>query len=251
MCGQNQNQTLPTPQTPQETFSKEVFIKGEASIPYRLSLPLNYDKNKKYPLLLFLHGAGERGNDNEIQLNHIDKIFDSQEFRQQYPCIIIVPQCPEGKRWVETDWGAASHTQPENMSEPLDLTMTLLLSSLMKYNIDKNRVYVVGLSMGGFGVWDVITRFPNIFSAAVPICGGGDEKLASKIVNMPIWAFHGTKDPVVKVSRSRNMVEAIANLGGHPKYTEYPTKGHGVWNSAFQTKNLWKWLFNQNKNTEK
>ncbi len=230
-------------------FSKEKYQKGNESILYRLSYPQNYDENNKetYPLIIFLHGAGERGNDNEIQLTHIDKIFEDDEFRKKYPCFIIVPQCPAKKRWVEVDWGLKKHTQPKDMSISLKLTMNLFLEMISKYNIDTQRIYVVGLSMGGYGTWDLLTRFPYMFAAGIPICGGGDENVAKKMVNVPVWAFHGTQDKVVPVERSRNMVEAIIENGGNPKYTEYPNKGHLVWNTVFRTQAVWEWLFAQKK----
>lgn len=232
-----------------EYFSRETYKNGSSELLYRLSLPDGYDaqSKEKYPLILFLHGAGERGNDNEAQLTHIDKVFENKQFRDEHKCIIIIPQCPKNKRWVEVDWTLPAHKQPEKMSENLNLTMSLLYSALIKYNVDKKRIYVVGLSMGGFGVWDLITRFPYLFAAAVPICGGGDEDVAAKAATVPIWAFHGAKDKLVMVSRTRNMIKSIKDNNGNPKYTEYPTKGHLVWNLAFENANLWTWLFEQKK----
>lgn len=233
-----------------EHFSKEEFKRDENSLLYRFSSPENYNSEslERYPLLIFLHGAGERGNDNEIQLSYVDKIFGSEEFRYEFPCFVIVPQCPEDKRWVEVDWGLPSHTQPEEMSISLKLTMALVYETMMNYRIDTQRIYVVGLSMGGYGTWDLITRFPYLFAGAIPICGGGDEKVADKIVDVPVWAFHGAKDKAVPVDRSRNMINTIKENGGNPKYTEYPDKGHLVWTSAFETEGIWEWLFSQTNN---
>jgi len=202
---------------------------------------------EKYPIVLFLHGAGERGNDNEIQLTYIDKIFGSKNFRNKYPAFILVPQCPPDKRWVEVDWNLKSHIIPEKMSDPLRLTTALLIATINKYSIDTERIYITGLSMGGYGTWDMIARFPGMFAAAIPICGGGDENTAKDIANIPIWAFHGTLDKVVPVTRSRNMINAIKNEGGNPKYTEVQTKGHFVWNTAYSTTGIWNWFFNQHK----
>ena len=230
-------------------FSKEKFVRGNDELLYRFFVPDKYNQNEaeEYPLVLFLHGAGERGNDNEIQLNYVDEIFGTSDFQKQHPSFVLVPQCPENKRWVEVDWSLMRHDQPEMMSEPLTLTMSLLYTVLRKYNIDTNRIYVVGLSMGGYGTWDVISRFPYLFAGAIPICGGGDENQAAKLVDIPIWVFHGTTDKVVPVERSRNMVEAITVKGGRLKYTEYPNRGHLVWNAAFATNGIWDWLFEQKK----
>ena len=192
-----------------------------------------------------MHGAGERGSDNEMQLTHIDVVFGSEDFRQNYPCFVLLPQCPEGERWVDVDWGLISHTIPQTMTVSLKLTMALLLRTIHQYNIDTTRIYVTGLSMGGFGTWDIIARFPKIFAAAIPICGGADENTADKIVDIPIWAFHGAKDKVVTVDRTRNMIAAIGALGGNPKYTEFPNLGHLCWNAAYATTGLWDWLFSQ------
>lgn len=232
-----------------ENFSKEKFVRDDNELLYRFMIPENYnqDSTEKYPVVLFLHGAGERGNDNEKQLTYIDEIFGANKMRKEHPCFVIVPQCPENKKWVEVDWSLMSNKQPAQMSESLKLTISLLYTIIRKYNIDSNRIYVVGLSMGGYGTWDVISRFPYLFAAAIPICGGGDEAQASKLADVPIWAFHGTKDKVVPVERSRNMVEAISKAGGKPKYTEFPNRGHLVWNSAFATTGIWDWLFSQSK----
>jgi predicted peptidase len=238
-----------TLQAQREHFSKEIFENDGKHLLYRFSTPENFDSdtNIKYPLILFLHGAGERGSDNEIQITYVDKIFGSEEFRSKYPCFVVVPQCPVDKRWVEVDWHLPSHIQPVEMSEPLKLTVALIFKIMRFYNVDKNRIYVVGLSMGGYGTWDLITRFPYLFAAGVPICGGGDENTASKIIDVPVWAFHGAKDNVVVVSRSGNMINAIKKAGGNPQYTEYPDKGHFVWDAAFNTPELWQWLFEQSK----
>ncbi len=233
-----------------EHFSKENFVLNTHELKYRFAKPKDYnaDEDKKYPLIIFLHGAGERGNDNEKQLTHIAKIFGSNDFREKHKCFIIVPQCPKKQRWVEVDWSLMSHTQPEEMSEPLWLTSLLLIKIAATYPIDNQRVYVAGLSMGGYGTWDLISRFPETFAGAIPICGGGDENFAKKLTNIGIWAFHGKKDRVVPVERSRNMIAEIEKHGGKPKYTEYPNKGHLVWNEAFVTNGIWEWLFAQKLN---
>jgi predicted peptidase len=217
------------------------------TLPYRLLKPLNYDPKEKYPLVVFLHGAGERGDDNDKQLLHGVPEFLTAENRKDYPCFLIAPQCPEGKKWVDVDWSAESEVQPKGPSESMRLTLALIDQMQKEYSIDPKRIYVTGLSMGGFGAWDIIARKPDLFAAAVPICGGGDETTASKIAKIPIWAFHGAKDPAVNVSRTRRMIAALKKAGGEPKYTEYPDEGHASWVPAYKDAAMMKWLFAQKK----
>lgn len=217
------------------------------SLPYRLLKPDNYDPKQIYPLVLFLHGAGERGTDNEKQLVHGVAGFASAENRVKYPCFLMAPQCPSAARWVEVDWSADSHKQPEQPSEPMQLTLELLDALSKEFSIDSKRIYVTGLSMGGYGTWDIIGRRPDCFAAAAPVCGGGDETQAARIAKLPIWAFHGAKDGVVKPARSRNMIDALKKAGGDPKYTEYPTIGHNAWTPAYQDPEMFRWLFAQKK----
>jgi predicted peptidase len=226
---------------------KEYTDAAGKTLLYRLLEPDNYDPKKKYPLVIFLHGAGERGSDNTKQLVHGVADFCKEANRKAYPCFLIAPQCPEGKKWCEVDWGAESHKQPKEPSEPMRLLLELLPKLQKEYSIDDRRIYVTGLSMGGFGTWDVIARHPELFAAAVPICGGGDEATAEKIAKLPIWAFHGDKDGAVKVSRSRNMIEALKKAGGDPKYTEYKAVGHDSWTRTYADPEMMKWLFSQKR----
>jgi predicted peptidase len=254
---------------PQSTFSqlfgKFSFVQDSDTLLYCLFLPekvsesyhfekvlrqnllLPVDSSKKYPLILFLHGAGERGNDNQLQLNYIDSVFANDNFQKTNPCFVLAPQCPSDKRWVEVDWNLDKHILPENPSISLKLVNSLIDSLISVLPIDENKIYITGLSMGGYGTWDFISRYPEKFAAAVPICGGGDENTASKIANIPIWCFHGAKDKVVKTLRSQNMINAIVKSGGNPKYTEYPELGHLCWNRAYSTPELYTWLFSQTR----
>ncbi|HET6250126.1 MAG TPA: dienelactone hydrolase family protein, partial [Tepidisphaeraceae bacterium] len=195
----------------------------------------------------FYHGAGERGDDNKSQWKNGVEVFQKPENREKYACFVVAPQCPKDKQWVNVPWGDNSETQPAEPSEQMKLSLEILESLRKDYSVDGNRIYVMGLSMGGFATWDVITRKPKLFAAAVPICGGGDEKMAAKIKDLPIWAFHGGADPVVKTIRSRNMIAAIKEAGGNPKYTEYPGVGHASWEPAFRDPELLKWLFEQKR----
>ena len=229
-------------------FTKKKYTNSEnQELLYNILLPEKSCEKEQYPLILFLHGAGERGNDNETPILHIKSLFLDTKNKKNFPAYVVVPQCPVGERWVEVSWRLDKHTQPKQVSKPLGLTMELLKSLIEKYPIDTNRIYITGLSMGGFGTWDAISRYPNFFAAAIPICGGGDENNASKIVNTPIWAFHGDNDKAVNVSRSRNMIKAIKKQEGNPKYTEYKGVGHGSWVNAYKEPDILKWLFSKKK----
>jgi len=229
-------------------YRKGIFISSEKdSLLFRILIPNINDTNKYEPVVLFFHGAGERGNDNEKQLIHGSKLFDNALVREKYESFVLFPQCPEDSRWVDVDWTLDNHIMPETPTIQLNLSIQLLNRLIKSYKIDTNRLYVMGLSMGGFGTWDMICRYPEKFAAAIPICGGGDENQVSKIKDIPVWAFHGKKDKIVKVSRSRNMINAIKNEGGNPKYTEYENTAHNAWDKAFQEPGLLEWLFIQKK----
>jgi predicted peptidase len=230
-----------------EDFSAEVYKSGSEELPYRIHLPKSMDKSKKYPLVIFLHGAGERGNENKKQLAHGAKDILKYSRSNNEPVIIIAPQCPKKKQWVNTPWGKLSHTMPKEPSIPMALAISLLKSKVNNLPVDVKRVYVSGLSMGGYGTWDIIQRMPDYFAAAIPVCGGGDSAEAPKLKNLPIWCFHGGNDRVVKTKRSQDMIAAIKKAGGSPKYTEYPGVGHNSWSATFSNKEVLKWLFEQKK----
>jgi predicted peptidase len=230
-----------------DDYEAAEFADGDQTLLYRLLKPKDYDPAKKYPLVLFLHGAGERGDDNRAPLKHVVRIFVTEENRVKYPCFVLVPQCPAGERWVDVDWGAPTHAQPAEPAAPMALTLKLLGALQERYSIDAGRLYVMGLSMGGYGTWDALARRPEWFAAAMPMCGGGDETTAARIAQVPIWNFHGAKDTAVKVERSRNMIEALRKAGGKPRYTEYPDVGHNCWDPACEEPELLAWLFAQRK----
>jgi predicted peptidase len=218
-----------------------------AKLLYRLLKPQDYDPQVKYPLVLFLHGAGERGDDNTRQLVHGMNEFASDEIMAKYPCFVIAPQCPREQKWVEVDWSATGHGMPAAAAAPLRLTMEAIAALEKEFSIDPARIYVTGLSMGGYGTWDAIARYPERFAAAAPICGGGDPAQAPKFAQLPVWAFHGSKDGVVRPQRSREMIEAIKVAGGSPKYTEYPEAGHNSWTATYQNPEFFAWLFAQRR----
>ena len=219
------------------------FTHETDSMRYRLLFPKNYDENRNYPLVLFLHGAGERG-DSSKTVKHIGTWALQEKNRENYECFVLVPQCEKNNKWVEVDWAADFHTQPKEMSRYMNLTVELLEKLERELPIDSTKIYLTGLSMGGYGTWDLASRFPKKFAASVPICGGGDEKTATSLKSMPIWVFHGALDTTVKPQRSRNMVEAVKQTGNKDvHYTEYPKVRHGSWKPAYEEESMWKWLF--------
>jgi predicted peptidase len=228
-------------------FTPELFTGlGGKTIPYELLVPPGYDKNQKYPLILFFHGAGERGTDNLAQLAHVARNFATPDFQAQHPCFVLAPQCPPNQQWVDMNWGALSGVRPAQPSQAMQLALGALKEVTSKFNIDKSRIYAAGLSMGGYAVWDCLTRYPDRFAAGIACCGGGDEAtVTTAVAQVPVWAFHSADDNVVPVVRSRNMVAAMKKMGGNPHYTEYQGLGHGSWDKAFSEPDLFPWLFQQ------
>lgn len=233
---------------PTSLYEPREFV-GSNKIPlkYRLLKPLDYKPGKKYPLVLFLHGAGERGDDNLVTLKHGAKDFADPERRKAYPCYVVIPQCPNGKKWSEVDWSQDTSKLPEKASDSLQSVKELLDEMIEIAGVDSNRVYITGLSMGGYGTWDALARYPGYFAAAVPICGGGDPATVSKFIKVPIWCFHGDQDNAVKVTRSREMIDALKAAGANPKYTEYPGVGHDSWTATYANPEVFKWLFSHQK----
>ena len=226
-------------------FEKRTLTEGSESLPYRLFRPKVLETGRKYPLVLFLHGAGERGGDNEAQLRHGLAMLASPELQAKTPVFVVAPQCPTGRKWSEVDWSQLKTALPEQPSVSMSLAMKILDSLQREFPVDPQRLYLTGLSMGGYGSWDAAERWPERFAAVVPVCGGGDENLAGKLTKLPIWVFHGDQDKAVPVARSRNMVEAIRAQGGNPKYTEYAGVGHNSWDRAYADPALYEWLFAQ------
>ena len=237
-----------------DSFAAKVYESpAGGKLLYRQIDPAGLNKGSKdarYPLVLFLHGAGGRGNDNTRQLTDAGfcpKILNTVKFAANYPCFLIAPQVPPSKRWVEVHWGLKAHTMPPKPGEQMRMALELVDQFVKTHPVDMRRIYVTGLSMGGFGTWDAIQRRPGFFAAAVPVCGGGDTAEAPRLTTIPLWVWHGDRDGVVKTQRSRDMVAAIVKAGGKPKYTEQPNTGHGVWTAAYANRAVWTWLFAQVK----
>jgi poly(3-hydroxybutyrate) depolymerase/uncharacterized protein YjdB len=222
------------------------------SMPYRLFVPTGYNANTSYPLVLFLHGAGERGTDNNAPLNSSRgaSLWAETANQASHPCFVIAPQCPSDKQWVNTNWYLGSYSVANvAMSNELKMVKDIIETLQTQYNIDPSRLYITGLSMGGYGTWDFIMRYPTMFKAAIPICGAGDPSKASLLSSIPLRVFHSSDDNIVPVAGSRDMVDAINALGPNTRtefYTEYTNLGHVSWPNAYDTPDLVNWLFTVN-----
>ncbi|MDB4015735.1 alpha/beta hydrolase-fold protein [Flavobacteriaceae bacterium] len=236
-----------------EVFAQEyryaIYEQEEKSLPYRILLPENYDTKKNYPLLLFLHGSGERGNDNELQLVHGSTLFLDSDFRKNNPAIIVFPQCAKDAYWAtttQTETGFTYVKKPKN-NPTLDLVEGMLDDIIQNYGIDKKRIYVGGLSMGGMGTFELVYRNPKMFAAAFAICGGANPKIARKI-RRPVWRIdHGEADQVVAVDLSKKMVAALLKKKATVAYNWYPGVNHNSWDTVFADPDFLPWLFAQKK----
>lgn len=201
---------------------------------YLLYLPDNYEMlaGTRWPLVLFLHGMGERGND----LNLLKKYGPPRQVEEgeRFPFILVSPQCPDNTAWS---------AKQEDLIALLDeITQT--------YSVDTNRVYATGVSMGGYGTWALVAAYPERFAAAVPICGGGDPSTIANMRDVPVWAFHGAKDTVVPLRASQTMINALEQVGGKAKLTIYPEAGHDSWTPAYADPQLYSWLLEHSKVAE-
>lgn len=226
-----------------KTFSSE----NGGSLLYRIHSPEGLKNGQTGPLVFFFHGAGERGSDNENQLKHGALEILAYAESNDIPVTIVAPQCPKDKQWVDTPWGDLSHKMSKVPSASMRMAMELLDEVIKTQPVDKKRIYVTGLSMGGFGTWDIIQRQSKLFAAAMPVCGGGDPAFAKKLKKLPIWVFHGDSDSVVKTQRSRDMVAALRKKRAHPLYTEYKNTKHNAWTPTYSDETVLKWLFEQRK----
>ena len=264
-------------------FSQDEFIMkqfeyrthtfAKTSIPYRVFIPKTSD-TQLYPLILALHGAGERGNDNEVQIkpHQMATVWADSINQEAHPCFVIAPQCPKNERWVDSDWNVNSFDfKSKPISNELETVNDLIEKTIKKYPIDRNRIYITGLSMGGIGTWYMLMKYPKLFAAAVPMSGVGDPKMACEISHIPIWNFHGDFDTAVPVNGSRMMIEALDKcrdevlLIPNPNssdvlkseiltkeimnsdliYTEYQDRGHVIWKESYENTLVREWLFSK------
>lgn len=247
LVAENTNNVSMT-RSPLDDYQSHIYTTPDGdTLGYRFLEPKNADNGDTFPLVLFLHGAGERGCDNNLQLIHVLPKFVQPDVRNAFPCFVCAPQCPAGEQWVNTPWALTQHTMPESPSKPLEAVFNLLDELLLNYPIDPKRIYVMGISMGGYGTWDAISRHPERFAAAVPICGGADLAQATQIAQVPVWAFHGGNDTVVPTVRSQNICRKLKEMSAPITYTEVPNCGHDSWNPAINTPELLPWLFSNHK----
>jgi len=218
--------------------------KGELLV-YRLFTPKGYDKKRRYPLTLWLHGSG---GDKKIYDLHsprapvesrtgLWRLLALPENQAKHEAFALVPRCSPGERW-----DALKSEQP---SITMQLVLEVLNALQDEFSIDSKRLSVIGASLGGFGAWDIIAKRPGMFAAAIPICGGGDPSKGRLIAKTPVWAFHGDQDKAVNVEKSREMIAAIRKAGGNPKYTEYKGVGHNSWERAYAEPDLLPWISRQ------
>jgi len=217
------------------------------SLPYRLLKPANYDPAKKYPLVLFLHGSGERGTDNDSHIRRSKGAYEFMKTAQDYAYFMLVPQCPKNQKWSALDWEVLPYRMKSDSTEPMRLVMELIEKVHEDFSIDPKRIYATGLSMGAIGTWDIIARKPKLFAAAITVCGGYDETKASVIKDILVWVFHGSNDPWVPVEGSRKMVEALQAVGAKVEYVEYEGADHFIWERTYTDKKVIDWLFRQSK----
>ena len=208
---------------------------------YRLFVPPDYDAAKKYPIVLWLHGAPGRGSDNFSQLSGGNfagaHFWTTPEKQEKYHAFVLAPQVDAAKGWA----------RPHTNTPPVAIRLALEILDMIEkqYSIDRAREYVVGQSMGGEGVWAALSIAPRRFAAAIALCGYGDAYMIPRVAKIPVWIFQGEEDPLVPVTRARQWVAELRNAGGTPKYTEYPSIGHDVWDVAFSEPGLAEWLFSQ------
>ncbi|MBN1998121.1 T9SS type A sorting domain-containing protein [candidate division KSB1 bacterium] len=271
----------PTHFRTEEKFEKSTHTFQGTTLPYRLCKPDGYNPSFLYPLVLALHGAGERGTDNEIHilLHRMATSWADSVNQKKYPCFVLAPQCPEGNDWNDYNHENRDAYRVDEVPNSNEmLTVVDMLDSLIAvFPVDTNRLYVTGLSMGGYGTWDVISRYPNKFAAAIPMSGGGDSTVVDRIKHIPVWNFHGEKDSTVPVSESRKMIDALERRGltcvythckngdctGMPEeeiesaiknaaqllYTEWQGKDHVMWAESYDYPYLFRWVFGWNKST--
>ena len=235
-------------------YVKGSYIHKADSIGYRVLFPKNFDPARKYPVLFFLHGSGERGNDNEAQLTHGAKLFLQPKVRDNFPAIVVFPQCAADSYWANcissTDSIGNRHfvfTKGGKPTKAMHALLGMIDNFLDKPYADKKQVYVGGLSMGGMGTYELLRRKTKTFAAAFAICGGDNLANVNKYKKVPLWIFHGGKDNVVAPRHSKEIADQLKIFGKEVKYTLYPEANHNSWDNAFVEPELLPWLFSHKK----
>ena len=237
--------SYPSTQAQPSLFSAEEYISPSGDTLLYRQLVSDYDSKSKYPLVVFLHGSGERGNDNQAQLKWGVSNFATSHNMKMYPSIVIAPQCPADMTWAGLDKERVSLLP--SPTRPMELVRELIDHAINTLPIDTDRIYITGLSMGGYGTYDALMRYPDLFAAALPVCGAGDITKVESIVHIPIWIVHGALDTVVKPEHAQDMLNALTQAGGKPGYTQYPTAGHFSWIGAYSDAMIMSWMYGQHK----
>lgn len=232
--GANAQAPDPVP-VPGATMGSVSVRVGEQSLtmPYRLMEPSEADPGETFPLVVFLHGSGERGTDGDVALKYIGPVLATREMRTKHPCYVLAVQCPRDKTWVEPGPRTMNPTMAEEPSMTIRGVMAAMDQIIKEKAVDRERIYLTGLSLGGYGAWDLAMRRPGMFAAVVPICGGGDPSKAALLKDLPIQVWHGSGDSSVPVARSRDMVKALSDAGAKVDYREIKDGGHEAWVPAY------------------
>ncbi|PLR77457.1 phospholipase [Bacillus sp. V3-13] len=215
-------------------YQKEITVRKQVNLDYLLHLPEDYyfEQEKAFPLVLFLHGVGERGNNAEfLKRNGLPKLAETQEL----PFILLSPQCPD---YVP---------RYSNWLLELDAVMNLFEETIQKYRVDESRIYLTGLSMGGYGAWELAIQNPDRFAAVAPICGGGSAENVHRLKDIPVWTFHGAKDDIIPIEETEQMVAALKEAGGNVKFTVYPDAKHDSWTETYNNPQFFEWMLSQSK----
>ncbi|MBQ8719476.1 MAG: prolyl oligopeptidase family serine peptidase [Clostridia bacterium] len=245
------NGTISSTYLAEMMYALQFTASNGVTLPYRLYVPSDYDPSRSYPVLLMMHGSGDRGNDNISQIQSMVPQVFSQTASPVLDAIVVAPQCPKdkGQKWVNATWADGTYNI-NTTAETKEIAAVVEILEMLeeKYSCDTNRRYVMGLSMGGYATWDLIARHTEMFTAAIPICGGADTSTATKLKDMPIWAAHGRVDTVVPFAGSENMVNALIAAGNTKvKFKIYDNGAHAIWNSVASDFEMLNWLFEQSK----
>jgi len=232
-CAQMEVSSDSVPPGGQHSQAFEKTVTKTLKCKYLLFLPEGYGKKKqRWPLIMFLHGAGERGSDlNKVKVHGPPKIVEN---RKDFPFIVVSPQCPKDDWWTDK----------------VEVLINLLDDIVARYKVDKERIYLTGLSMGGYGTWSLASEYPERFAAIAPICGGGTRFMAYELKDIPVWVFHGAKDRVVPLEESEEMVNAIRKRGGNARLTIYPDAGHDSWTETYNNQKLYDWFLEHRKSSK-